>query len=381
MVAFLVQFMSSNQNNLTDLASKLVRIQSTSDKPEQLKQAAQAVVDFLSDQPELIVKKYERNGKPSVVVLTQDTLEPDILFCGHLDVVPADEKMFEPVLKDGRLYGRGFCDMKSGAAVLLSLMKNFAQNPLPVSLGLMLTTDEEIGGQNGVGHLVNEIGYRAKMVIAPDGGNGPDQVIVKNKGLLHLKLTAKGKKAHASRPWEGTNAIHLLLQELNNIRQLFPDLKQEEWTDTLSIGVIEGGQAVNQVADQASACLDIRLTEKTNPEEILSRIREAAPGCELEILARGDVSLTNPEHPFLKLYKDVLKSKMSLDADFRGTPGGNDGRYFTRFGIPVLIVRPLSGGLHGPEEWLDAEGFKNYADLLEDYVIELAEMIRSPGTG
>jgi succinyl-diaminopimelate desuccinylase len=370
---------SLDQKKLIDLTSQLIKMRTTTDQPDQLKQAVQFVAALFSDLP-VTIKQYESRGKPSIVVLTQDTTEPDVLLCGHLDVVPAQENLFDPTLRDGRLFGRGACDMKSGAAVLILLMRHFVQKPLPVSLGLMLSTDEEVGGADGVGYLVNEIGYKTKLAIIPDGGNSPDQVIVKNKGLLHLKLSSKGKRAHASRPWEGESAIHKLIEALNHIRLLFPEIKQESWADTLNIGVISGGQAINQVPDEASATLDIRFTEKTDPEEVLKKIHEAAPNCEIQILLQSKVSFTNPDHPFLELYGKTLKDELGLEAKFQGTPGGNDGRFFTAKGIPMLVARPMSGGLHGPDEWLDVAEFSAYANLLEKYLTELAALIRS-GTG
>lgn len=370
-----------DQNNLVDLASQLIRLPTTADRPDLLKQAVELVASLFSDLPGLAIKRYEQNGKPSLVILTKDTLEPDILLCGHLDVVPAEEKMFGPAVRDGRLYGRGACDMKSGAAVLISLMRHFAQSPIQASLGLMLTTDEECGGANGVGWLVKEKGYRTKLAIIPDGGNAPDQVITKNKGLMHLRLMATGQMAHASRPWEGSNAIHKLLEALGSVRKLFPDVTQDQWADTLSIGTIEGGQATNQVAEKATATIDIRFTEASSPEKILDMIKQAAPDCQVEVILQGNMSFTDPNHPYLKLYSEVLKNELNLQANFQGTPGGNDGRFLTALGTPVLVVRPLSGGLHGPDEWLDVAGFAAYADLLKKYLIELSKTMHPNGTG
>lgn len=369
-----------NQNNLIELTSQLIRLQTTADRPDLLKQAIQLVADCFSDLTGLTIKQYEQNGKPSLVVLTKDTLEPDILLCGHLDVVPAEGSMFEPTVRDGRLYGRGACDMKSGAAVLISLMRYFSQSPMPTSLGLMLTTDEEYGGANGVDWLIKEKGYRTKLAIIPDGGNAPDQVITKNKGLMHLRLMATGHMAHASRPWEGSNAIHKLLEALSNVRKLFPDVTQDQWADTLSIGTIKGGQATNQVAKEAEATLDIRFTEASSPEKILDLIKKTAPDCQVETVLQGNMSFTDPNHPYLKLYSEVLQRELNLTAKFQGTPGGNDGRFLTAQGTPVLVVRPLSGGLHGPDEWLDVAGFAAYADLLKKYLIELAKAMYPNGS-
>lgn len=370
-----------NQTDLMELTKKLIQIESTAERPELLKSALNSVEEYFLDIPKLSIKKFEKNGKLSLVVCTQDTLEPDILLCGHLDIVPGKSEQFEPMESKGKLYGRGACDMKSGAAVLTLLMRDLAQNPKPFCIGLMLTTDEESGGKNGVGYLVNEIGYKPKVAIIPDGGNGPDDVVVKNKGVLHLRLSTLGRAAHASRPWEGNNAINGIIEALVKIKELFPAPHADHWTNTLTIGMINGGEAINQVAEKASAHLDIRYVETSSQEKILEEIRSVVPNCEIEVLMQAQISLTEPTHPYLKLYSRVLLESMGKEAKFRGTPGSNDGRYLTAKGIPVVIARPLSGDLHGPDEWVDLAGLWAYAKFLQQYLIELGLLIRSQGIG
>ncbi len=318
----------------------------------------------------LIMREIDSNGNKNLVVLTKETNRPQVFLAGHVDVVGGDNSQFDPVVRDGKLYGRGACDMKSGVAVLMQLMRHFAQYDDKPDIGLMITTDEERGGENGVGHLLNNLEYRADLAVIPDGGNAPDEVIVKNKGFLHLKITSRGTAAHASRPWEGKSAIHELMDKLRQIKELYPDT-HEQWTETINIGTINGGNATNQVADKAVATLDIRYTEKTTVENILNSLQKILQDSDLEVLIAGDLNFTDEHNPLLQKYAYILKSELGLDAKFMATPGGNDGRYFSKYQIPVLISRPKSAGLHGPEEWVDPEQLEKYAKLYLKYLNEV----------
>ena len=103
-------------------------------------------------------------GYSSWVMTTQSTSSPRIWLVAHLDVVPASTALFSPVVKDGRMYGRGVYDIKMAIACYLRLMRELPH----ADIGMMITTDEEIGGMNGV-HRLLEAGYRCDVALLPDG--------------------------------------------------------------------------------------------------------------------------------------------------------------------------------------------------------------------
>lgn len=357
------------KESLSQLTADLIKFKTVAGNNSAFESCIEYIKKYFQDTG-LIMREIESNGNRNLVVLTKETNKPQVFLAGHVDVVGGDDSQFNPAVRDGRLYGRGACDMKSGVAVLMQLMRHFAQCDDKPDIGLMITTDEERGGENGVGHLLNNLEYRAGLAIIPDGGNAPDEVIVKNKGFLHLKITSKGLAAHASRPWEGKSAIHELMDKLQQIKELYPDT-HEQWTETANIGTINGGKAANQVADTAAATLDIRYTEKTTAENILSSLRNILQDSNLEVLIAGNLNFTDEQNPLLQKYAEILKSEMNLNAKFMATPGGNDGRYFSKYQIPVLISRPKSAGLHGPEEWVLQENLEQYAKIYLKYLNEI----------
>src|SRR3990167_8076704 len=115
------------KESILKITEDLVRIKTTADRPEELQRVIHYVEQFFQDIPHLFIKRYECEGKPSIVIATQDALSPDIFLVGHLDVVPAPDELFEARYEGTKMFGRGVCDMKSECVVLMQLMKELAQ--------------------------------------------------------------------------------------------------------------------------------------------------------------------------------------------------------------------------------------------------------------
>src|SRR4051794_15708299 len=114
---------SSLLDELTALTCDLVAIPSTDDRLDQL----QAAIDYAERYARAVrgvhIQRFESGGKPSLVVTLRETRAPALMLNAHLDVVPARVEQFQPVIREGRLYGRGSQDMKGAGAVLLRLLK------------------------------------------------------------------------------------------------------------------------------------------------------------------------------------------------------------------------------------------------------------------
>ncbi|HAU66055.1 TPA: hypothetical protein DCW61_01790 [Candidatus Uhrbacteria bacterium] len=354
------------KESILKITEDLVKMKTTADRPEELQRVIQYIEQFFQNIPGLFIKRYECEGKPSIVISTQDTLFPDVFLVGHLDVVPAPDELFEPSYEGTKMFGRGVCDMKSECVVLMSLMKEFAQRADRLSVALMLTTDEEIGGLHGAAYLLNEIGYRCKVAIIPDGGQSPDDIVLANKGVLLLRMSAKGKTGHGSRPWLGDNAIEKLLSAYARVRTLFPDraTATDFWYHTLNIGTIVGGEAANQIPDSASCDLDIRFTPEVTAQALFDQIQTSVGNdVSVEIRVSGDPIYTNPQNSFVQLYVSCVEERLGSPATFNKHCGSNDGRFFTCLGIPIIVSRPVSGDQHSPHEWLETESLMDFYEI------------------
>lgn len=363
---------------VTDL-STLVSFATVAQNSEAIEQSMEYVNHRLQEIFPFIQRKYRKNGKLSVVWLTQDTLSPDIILNAHMDVVPASESMFHMHKNGDKLIGRGTSDMKFAIASFIFAVKNLhAKVGLStISLAIMITSDEEQGGFNGVNYLVNEIGYRAKLVIIPDGGDNW-HITTMAKGASWVKLTAQGKSAHGSKPWEGISAIDQLIAVLAWLRNQYPNPAQDDFVTTLNIGVIEGGTTANQVAESASAVIDIRYTPDLTCDDILAAIKSQFPDLVIERVLDKPAFVVDKNNSYINQWTKLLRQHRIIPNEqdlFMKDTGSADHHYFSQHGIPVLISKPVGGLIHTEQEWLSKRAFVQYSSLLTEYLLNLARTL------
>lgn len=316
----------------------------------------------------LHIHRHICEGFPSLVATTQPSLHPKLLLQAHLDVVPAHSDFYKLSEKSGKLYGRGVFDMKFAAACYLQLLEDLADELDRYDFGIMLTSDEEIGGENGVGYLLDK-GYGADVCILPDGGNDW-QIETTCNGVWIIRLSAQGQSAHGSRPWEGQNAINSLLKGLEEIHDLFGELRPNK--NSITVSKIQGGSAVNQVPDYAEAILDMRFITDNEYRKNKQRITDIAHAHHLTLhtVARvkaRNVAIDNDEvQSFLSIAEDVLKKPVSKTHSL----GASDACHFAGHGIPTIVIRPTGGGAHSDHEWINKAELLNFYELLRRYVLQ-----------
>ena len=351
------------------VASDLIRIRSTKDNQKGREDVLAYVQKYFEGEC-VHIRKYEKNGVGSLVITLKKEKHPYLFLNGHLDVVSAKEVDFKPKVEGDKLYGRGSGDMKGAVAVMMMLIKHLSRKKKKPSVGLMLTTDEEVGGRNGVGHLVNDKGYRAEFLIVPDGGKHLGQVVVNQKGVVQIKITAHGKAAHGSQPHLGENAIEKLFIYYQAIQQLIPPMQKTEWKSTLNLGKIEGGANVNAVPDRAEMCLDIRFTKQEEREKLLKKIREITDG-NVEIISEGNPFSQSENHPLVKRYMAVASRYNKGTVKTTQEEGASDARFFSEKNIPTVITTLVCGNIHGDGEWVSTSDMGTFYAIVSDFVEEL----------
>jgi succinyl-diaminopimelate desuccinylase len=263
------------KQDLVSLTQKLISFPSVVGDFEQNRKILDFCEEYLGKQ-NLLFRRYKFAGVESLVVSTKKTKRFDVILYAHLDVVsPCGANDFNPVLKGNRIYGRGSGDMKSAAAVVIEVMRFIDANCPNWNVGLFLTTDEEVGGENGVGYLLQKQKFSGKFAFVPDSAGDVGQIITDQKGVLHLKAWEFGVEAHGSRPHLGENAIEKLMKKLRKLKRKFPKSNPARWAKTLNIGKIRGGEQTNQVPGFAEAFLDIRFinnAEKIKIDKFLEKI-------------------------------------------------------------------------------------------------------------
>lgn len=368
--------LSKTASSLTDtvnLAAELVRRESIHTKPEAIQACLTLAKKFFADLP-VQIQHYEHAGVPSLVVTlgpARSAKHPRVFLAGHVDVVGGRTRDFEPRVEEGRLYGRGAADMKGVVAAMMMVMREAALSGEDFSLGLMLSGDEEQGGFNGTGYLVRQEKYCCDVAFVPDGGQD-FHLVDKVKGVLHVKLIARGISGHGSRPWEGENAIDRLLSAYQKVRALFPWDGSKHESITVNLGQIQGGSATNQIPNLAEAHLDIRFPAGVTAAEILRRLQQALPDVEVEEILHTSSYALDQEHPLVQRYRAIAEGCLGKKMELMDSLGDCDARFFVEAGIPAIITLPVIGKIHGDNEWIDIASLGKFQEILRQFVWEVA---------
>ncbi|GAJ98573.1 M20 family metallopeptidase [Geomicrobium sp. JCM 19055] len=197
-----------------------------------------------------------------------------LVILAHMDTVPVEgtwsQQPFGAEIREGRLYGRGACDMKSGLASALVAFKNVVEQSQPKrDLYLAITVDEEGPFMKGAVALVEEklIPENAELLVTEPTSN---TIAVAHKGTIWYEIIITGKSAHGGHAVVGIDAGHVAAESIIQLKANVADLPydhQRFGKPTLSVGTIHGGEKTNMVAGSVRMELDFRLVAPMTQEE------------------------------------------------------------------------------------------------------------------
>jgi len=145
------------KEKLVSLTRDLMLIPTTASRPAEIERGFQLIKNHLENIKTVEIKEYEDQGNPSMVVTPKGVKNPKILICAHIDVVDyPSPSAFQSKIKAGKIIGPGGGDMKGSLAIGLEIFRHFHLNHADVSLGLAITSDEEMGGTSGIGFFGGE---------------------------------------------------------------------------------------------------------------------------------------------------------------------------------------------------------------------------------
>jgi succinyl-diaminopimelate desuccinylase len=361
---------------MEDILRKLISFQTITGNSQAAHELIEYVTDFVRKRG-MHVERYISNGYESLVATSKPgDKQPTVMLAAHGDVVKAADGQFELRKEDGKLIGRGVMDMKCAMAAYLQVIDDIKDNIQDYSLGLMVTMDEEIGGNNSMPQLVAE-GYRPKVCVLPDGGDNW-QVQVASKGVLSYRLTAYGRSAHSSRHWEGDNALKKLLPILPKLEGLFPNQGRE--TNTLSVNGVNGGSAFTQVPNKAHAFLDVRTLDEAEHVRLQKTIPQLCEenGIECVLEASGHPTHFDLHDPYIEPFVKLIEQETRIEVRGVKTLATNDARFLVPHGIPCISFYPKGGGHHSPVEWIEAKAFEQLGTIIRKYVEQMAATSAMP---
>jgi len=317
-------------------------------------------------------------GKANLFATLGDPGATGLVLCGHTDVVPVDGQPwdtdpFRAELREGRIYGRGSCDMKSFIACTLAWAPKVLDAGLKQPLHLAFTYDEEVGCV-GVTTLLQDLkqaGIRPSGCII--GEPTGMQVMTAHKGMRVYRCCVRGVEAHSSLAPLAVNAIEYAARLVSFIRGLTDELRLAGTRDekfavpftTLQTGTISGGTATNIVPRDCEFQFDMRYLPGSDPGELFARIERYAEhslvpemravaketGIRLELVA---------DAPDLDTAEDDRMAYLGMQLAGNNALGrvgfATDGGHFHRAGIPTIVVGPGSiDQAHKPNEYIDLD--------------------------
>jgi glutamate carboxypeptidase len=310
---------------------------------------------------------------------------PRVLLIGHLDTVFPEGTARERPLRvaDGRAYGPGVTDMKSGLLTgLYGLLAIIAlgeesERVLPFErLTFVANPDEEIGSPSSTA-IIRELALDADACFVLECARANGDIVSARKGTLDLRLAVRGRAAHAGvEPEKGRSAIveaSRLVQALHALNGRWPGV-------TVNVGVIAGGTRPNVVPEHASLEVDLRATSREALEAAEAAVREivAAPAVAgtattIEELARHWPMEKLDRSSRLVAHAQALANRLGFAVRDAATGGASDANTTAGLGVPTLDgLGPIGGHDHSPDEYLEIESIVPRTVLFAALLIAVA---------
>ena len=402
-------------DELVAFTADLVRIPTVNPPGEEYEACAQFLGDFFRRRA-YEVEYIAAEGRPehtaryprvNVIGSRRGGSGPVVHLNGHFDVVPAGDGWtvdpFGGLVRDGKIYGRGVCDMKAGLAAAVFAAEAIARAgvTLPGTLEISGTVDEESGGFAGVAYLAEQgriAKGRTNFVIIPEPLN-VDRICVGHRGVYWFEVTARGRIGHGSMRFLGVSAIDGMGQLLQRVRdELVPALASRTTAvpvvplgarhPTINVNGVEGGQPVGGiqtpcVADVCRAVFDRRFlieegfeATRTEIEQLVARAVTAAPGVRFDLRDLMVVHPTRTPHgsPVIAALEHSIQHVLGRPAELIASPGTYDHKHVARIaGVPDCVaygpgVLDLA---HQPDEWCGIEDLVSATKIIALATLDL----------
>lgn len=378
-----------------NLLSKLVEIDTESVSKKGYDKCASVIIEEAKrnslDVEIIDGEKGAKDGlsRPNVIVTLDANSDVTLLLESHFDIVPPGPNWIYPpfklTLKDGKAYGRGSADNKSGIVAAIAAMRQLKKEKLDINLKLIAGVDEEIGGRYGLDYVLTDCGLKGDAAIIVDAG--PERLFLGASGIIWGKITVEGKQGHAGYPFKSKNAIDEALKLLaalepykhavekkESILQAPPEAPRKFVWGRYSVTMINAGEKENIIPGRCEIRFDRRLLPEEPLEKAEEELREffqkatEKTGCKasLEITNKVQGYHTPKELAFVQTVSESIKKTIGRSLPFAAELGGNDGSFFAKNGIPVISYGTIGADTcyHGVDEFVYLEDMKNTRDLI-----------------
>lgn len=353
------------------------------------------VENYLDDHGIASARVPSDDGRKSNLVASVGPEEAGgIVLSGHTDVVPVDGQdwhsdPFRVKTHDGRLYGRGTCDMKSFIAIALSLVGEMKDLKVPIHLAL--SYDEEVGCQ-GAPRMIDYIGRRLPPPKAVIVGEPTSMgAVTGHKGIVALRTTVTGYETHSSQTHRGVSAVMTAARLVNYLDGMARELADNTPADTgydphastIHVGVIRGGTAINITARECVFEWDIRNIALDDPTSIIGQFEtfcrdDVLPGmkarhenCAIhtDVLASAPALAARSDSPALALVQALTGHRETAQVAYAAEAG-----QYQDANLPAVLCGPGSiDQAHQPDEFITIEQVSKGERFLRRLIQDLSE--------
>jgi acetylornithine deacetylase len=309
-------------------------------------------------------------GRPNVVAVARGSGGgASLMLNAHMDTVGVEgmERPFEPVVRDGRLYGRGAYDMKASLAACMLAARRLAAEELSGDVIVTAVADEEYASI-GVQSVLARRRADAAIVTEPTGL----RVCVAHKGFVWAELETEGRAAHGSRPAEGVDAITRMAPALARLAELQSALDAGPGHELVGPGsvhasLIEGGQELSSYPARCRLALERRTAPSESAEDFQRECEALVEGIEGAEVRMGLVRPPFAVDPDAEVVQAVSRAAEALTgkpAEVYGETYWMDAALIQAAGIPTVVFGPDGWGAHAVDEWVDLASVDACSDAL-----------------
>jgi len=338
-------------------------------------------------------KSSDNLSRPNVVATLDVGASKTLLAAVHYDIVPPGngwmQDPFTLTVMGEKAYGRGAADDKGAIAALLGAAKRVGKGA-KTNFKLLITPDEEVGGELGLGYLINEIGIKGDEALIADAGN--EFLSIGASGIVTGTISVKGIQGHAGYPHKALNALqgigHLIVdldrfqafreQKLSRFDAPPKSIKDKIW-GRFSVTMLKSGIKSNIIPGLAELTFDMRLIPEEDAtiaenelREFLSRVDLIDKGykIDLSVTQSGGNYYTDPKLPFVQSFKRCVEKVTGKPMPLAAELGGNDGRYTSSKGIPTISYGPIAEdtNFHGVNEFIWLRDISTVRDTIVEYL-------------
>ncbi len=320
------------------------------------------------------------------------TESPCLAFAGHTDVVPSGDindwntDPFEPVIKNGVLYGRGAADMKTSLAAFITSIEAFiADHPSHKgSIALLITSDEEGPATCGTVRVINTLEARNEKIdyclVGEPSSTTQLGDVIKNgrRGSVGCVLKVAGVQGHVAYPHLADNPIHHSGDVINALKTIVWDQGNEYFPPTtFQISNIQGGTgATNVIPGDVTITFNLRHSTEIDAEQIKQRVSETLDALGISYTTKWTLNglpFLTEKGKLVEACQKAVESATGITPELSTSGGTSDGRFIAPTGAQVVELGPVNATIHKVNECVDADTpeklSKIYQNILKNMLL------------